>query len=71
MTIPWSRLPRVRATAPEFYDHLYAHRSWTKLLLRFLGDRNVTLFNRIVRASHGRSAPAAAADARQAQAPSR
>ena len=71
MTIPWSRLPRVRATAPEFYDHLYAHRSWTKLLLRFLGDRNVTLFNRIVRASHGRTAPAAAADAPQVQAPNR
>ena len=32
MTIPWSRLPRVRASAPEFYDHLHAHRSWTRLL---------------------------------------
>ena len=50
MTIPWSHLPRVRATAPEFYDHLHAHRSWTRLLLTFLGDSNVTLFNRIVRA---------------------
>jgi sphingolipid delta-4 desaturase len=54
MTIPWSRLPRVRAAAPEFYDHLHAHRSWTKLLLTFLGDSNVTLFNRIVRAPERR-----------------
>ena len=30
--VPWSRLPKVRALAPEFYDHLYYHRSWTKLL---------------------------------------
>ena len=52
MTIPWSRLPRVRATAPEFYEHLHAHRSWPKLLLTFLRDSNVTLFNRIVRTSH-------------------
>ena len=71
MTIPWSRLPRVRAAAPEFYDHLYAHRSWTRLLLRFLRDRNVTLFNRIVRASHRRTPAAAAVDAPQLPAPSR
>ena len=28
--VPWSRLPAVRAAAPEFYDHLYHHRSWTR-----------------------------------------
>lgn len=50
-TIPWSRLPRLKAAAPEFYDHLYAHRSWTRLLLAFLSDANVTLYNRIVRSS--------------------
>lgn len=50
-TIPWSRLPKLKAMAPEFYDHLYAHRSWTRLLIMFLADANVTLFNRIVRRS--------------------
>ena len=55
MTIPWSRLPRVRATAPEFYDHLHAHRSLTRLLVTFLHDHNVTLFNRIVRAPQRRT----------------
>ncbi len=50
-TIPWSRLPKLRATAPEFYDSLYAHRSWTRLLFVFLRDANVTLYNRIVRKS--------------------
>ena len=65
MTIPWSYLPRVRATAPEFYEHLHAHRSWTKLLLRFLFDRDVTLFNRIVRTSHDPTPLASRPDAPQ------
>jgi sphingolipid delta-4 desaturase len=31
------------------YTSLAAHRSWTRLLWRFLFDRDVTLFSRIVR----------------------
>jgi sphingolipid 4-desaturase/C4-monooxygenase len=49
VSIPWSRLPRIRAIAPEFYTPLRAHDSWTKLLVTFLQDRQVTLFSRIVR----------------------
>lgn len=49
MTIPWSRLPKLRAMAPEFYNTIYYHTSWTKLLLRFLFDRNLSLFSRVVR----------------------
>jgi sphingolipid delta-4 desaturase len=52
LTVPWSRLPRVRRTAPEFYDDLQAHRSWTALLVAFLRDRNITLFSRVVRPLH-------------------
>ena len=52
VTIPWSRLPEIRRTAPEFYDQLHAHRSWTALLLTFLGNRRVSLFSRIVRPVH-------------------
>jgi len=47
--VPWSRLPAVRATAPEFYEHLYYHRSWTKLLFHVLFSRKFRLHNRIVR----------------------
>jgi sphingolipid delta-4 desaturase len=47
--VPWSRLPAVRAAAPEFYDHLYHHRSWTRLLLHVLFSREFRLHNRIVR----------------------
>ena len=49
VSIPWARLPLVRAAAPEFYDTLRAHHSWTALLLAFLSDRRVTLFSRVVR----------------------
>ena len=48
--VPWSRLPAVRAAAPEFYDHLYHHRSWTRLLFHVLFSRKFRLHNRIVRA---------------------
>jgi len=49
ITVPWRRLPEVRRAAPEFYDGLHAHWSWTRLLVRFLRDREITLFSRIVR----------------------
>jgi sphingolipid delta-4 desaturase len=51
VAVPWSKLPAVRAAAPEFYDTLYAHRSWTRLLLRFVFDRECSLFDRVVRPS--------------------
>jgi sphingolipid delta-4 desaturase len=50
MRVSWMRLPRVKAIAPEFYDSLHAHRSWTRLLVRFLSDPNMTPFRRAVRA---------------------
>jgi sphingolipid delta-4 desaturase len=49
MRVPWSRLPQVRAIAPEFYDSLYYHTSWTALLIRFIRDPNLGLFSRVVR----------------------
>jgi sphingolipid delta-4 desaturase len=51
MRVPWSRLPKVRAIAPEFYAPLRHHRSWTALWLRFLFDRRLSLYSRIVRTS--------------------
>jgi sphingolipid delta-4 desaturase len=46
--VAWHRLPEVRRRAPEFYEGLYAHRSWTGLLLRFLFSRRMSLFTRVV-----------------------
>jgi sphingolipid 4-desaturase/C4-monooxygenase len=48
-SVPWNRLPQIRAAAPEVYATLSAHQSWARLLWRFLFDRNITLFSRIVR----------------------
>ena len=51
--VPWHRLPLVRLAAPEAYDTLAFHRSWTKLLVRFLFDPGISLFSRVVRADRG------------------
>jgi sphingolipid delta-4 desaturase len=49
MRVPWSRLPQVRAMAPEFYDNLHYHTSWTRLLLQFLFDPKLSLYSRVTR----------------------
>lgn len=55
-SIPWNRLPQIKSTAPDYYDNLHAHTSWTKLFLRFLFDREISLYNRILRKDRGRVA---------------
>lgn len=55
--IPWQNLPKVRALAPEFYNNLYYHTSYVRLLIKFLFDPEMTLFNRVVRPSRTRSIP--------------
>lgn len=52
-SVPWNRLPDVKRVAPEAYDTLVSHRSWTKLLFRFLFDRNLSLRSRMVRHERG------------------
>ena len=49
MRVPWSRLPALRRLAPELYEPLQHHRSWTLLLLRFIFDRRLSLYSRAVR----------------------
>jgi sphingolipid delta-4 desaturase len=48
-SVPWNRLPKLRAMAPEFYDNLKSHRSWTGLLLQFIFDPTYSLHSRVVR----------------------
>ncbi len=59
MRVPWSRLPALRRMAPELYEPLLHHRSWTRLLLRFIFNPGVSLYSRAVRPS----SPARAATA--------
>jgi len=56
-SIPWNKLPQIKKTAPEYYDTLYAHKSWTKLFFRFLFEREISLFNRVLRKDRGRVIP--------------
>jgi len=48
-SIPWNNLPRLRAMAPEFYNSLKYHSSWSRLLFQFIFDKRYTLFSRIER----------------------
>ena len=52
-SIPWNKLPKIKETAPNYYDTLLSHTSWTKLWLKFLFDREISLFNRILRKDRG------------------
>jgi sphingolipid 4-desaturase/C4-monooxygenase len=53
-SVAWNKLPRIRAIAPEFYDTLSSHTSWSRLLIRFLFDRELSLFSRMVRTERNR-----------------
>jgi sphingolipid delta-4 desaturase len=53
-SIPWNRLPQIREGAPTFYNTLYYHTSWTKLFFRFLFDKEISLYSRIVRKDRGK-----------------
>lgn len=64
--VPWVHLPRIKAAAPEFYDQLYAHRSYWRLFVRFLFDRDLTLFSRVTRDRHGADSSAPPIELRNA-----
>lgn len=48
-SIPWNRLPALRRLAPEWYDTLTYHTSWTRLLFRFIFDPSISLLSRVER----------------------
>lgn len=52
-SIPWNNLPKLKAAAPEFYDNLKYHKSYTKLFFTFLFSQEVGLFSRILRKERG------------------
>ena len=53
--IPWNRLPKLRAMAPEFYDTLKYHNSYMRLWLQFLFDSRYNLFSRVERSGPGKA----------------
>jgi sphingolipid delta-4 desaturase len=51
MEAAWSRLPRLKQMAPEFYAGLETHKSWSGLLLKFIFDPQFTLYTRFDRSA--------------------
>jgi hypothetical protein len=48
-SVPWNNLPKLRTIAPEFYNNLKYHSSWSRLLLQFIFDKRYTLYSRVER----------------------
>ena len=63
-SIPWNKLPALRRMAPEFYDTLRFHTSWSRLLLQFLFDPRYNLFSRVEREAMAARAQVAIESAR-------
>ena len=55
-SVPWNKLPKIRQEASGYYDTLSYHTSWTKLFVRFLFDKELSLFSRIVRRNRNKVA---------------
>lgn len=51
--VPWNNLPKINEIAPEYYDTLVYHESWTKLWLHWLWDTNLSLYSRTLRNNRG------------------
>jgi len=47
-TVAWNRLPALKRMAPELYDPLVFHKSWSRLFWRFLTDKNLSPWSRVV-----------------------
>ncbi|SFK24378.1 fatty acid desaturase [Methylocapsa palsarum] len=66
--VPWTRLPRLKQMAPEFYDDLKTHESWVGLLFKFIFDPGYTLYTRVDRSSAALRRIGERTDARSSQA---
>jgi sphingolipid delta-4 desaturase len=64
-SIPWNKLPKLKRLAPEYYDNLKSYRSWSSVLMRFISDRSMSTFNRILHEPRERATPKT--DARPSQ----
>ena len=47
--VPGWRLPEVRRIAPEFYNNLPQHKSWTYVLWKYVTDSHIGPYNRVIR----------------------
>jgi sphingolipid delta-4 desaturase len=47
--VAWRKLPQLSRMAPEFYQPLFAYRSYTRLILKFICDKKLSPLSRWVR----------------------
>lgn len=47
--IPGSRLPQLKAMAPEYYDNLPCHTSWSRVIYDFIFDPEIGPYSRVKR----------------------
>lgn len=52
--IAWSKLPQLRSIASDFYDDLPQHPSWCWIIVDFVFNYNVTMYNRVKRRTVGK-----------------
>ncbi|KAF8325799.1 dihydroceramide delta-4-desaturase [Cantharellus anzutake] len=50
-SVPWTRLPRLRALVPEVYDNLPSHPSWPMVIFNFIFDSDIGMSSRLKRKS--------------------
>ncbi|TGZ83221.1 sphingolipid delta4-desaturase [Ascodesmis nigricans] len=53
--VPWTRLPKLREIAKEFYEPLPTHTSWSYVIFQFITDCDVTLWSRVKREQKGKA----------------
>ncbi|GBE89087.1 Sphingolipid delta(4)-desaturase [Sparassis crispa] len=59
--VAWTRLPALRALAPEFYDTLPSHPSWPMVIINFIRDPEVGIFARAKRRAATKVSPGSGA----------
>jgi sphingolipid delta-4 desaturase len=60
-SVPWNNLPKVRKAGEKWYNAIAYHNSWTTLWLRFLFDRELSIYHRMLRKRHEKKAKKMAA----------
>jgi sphingolipid 4-desaturase/C4-monooxygenase len=60
-SVPWNNLPKVYKAGEKWYTDIAYHKSWTTLWLRFLFDREISIYHRMLRKRHEKKAKKVAA----------
>lgn len=48
-SVPWNNLPKVKKAGEKWYNGIASHNSWVALWVRFLFDRNISVYSRMLR----------------------